>query len=316
MIEAEHLCMSMRGVRKPGTLTVTSAVRGLFKDNPATRAEVMAMLTPRAEGSEFGRSADRRFGAEGRWLVCEGDSPRPRRPSPAGAHGGRQRHSRLLLRRRAASLDAEAAVAHGLALGRNRARRCSTSAASRPDRAPSRSTADEELRRVDPGRARARRRVHRAGQHRHDEGGGRGGRARGRRRDRQRRVRRHRRCRRCCASSPTPAPCSSLMHMRGTPRTMRSRSPLRRRGARGRRRAARRDRRGASTQASTPTRCSPIPASGSRRRPSTTSRCSPRSPSSRPGSGCRCSSARRASRSSARCSATRRSTRAKKRRWR
>jgi GTP cyclohydrolase I len=46
MIEAEHLCMSMRGVRKPGTLTVTSAVRGLFKDNPSTRAEVMAMLGP------------------------------------------------------------------------------------------------------------------------------------------------------------------------------------------------------------------------------------------------------------------------------
>jgi GTP cyclohydrolase I len=46
MIEAEHLCMSMRGVRKPGTLTVTSAVRGLFKDSPSTRAEVMAMLTP------------------------------------------------------------------------------------------------------------------------------------------------------------------------------------------------------------------------------------------------------------------------------
>jgi len=46
MIEAEHLCMSMRGVRKPGALTVTSAVRGLFKDNPATRAEVMALLGP------------------------------------------------------------------------------------------------------------------------------------------------------------------------------------------------------------------------------------------------------------------------------
>ena len=44
LIEAEHLCMSMRGVRKPGTLTVTSAVRGLFKENPATRAEVMALL--------------------------------------------------------------------------------------------------------------------------------------------------------------------------------------------------------------------------------------------------------------------------------
>jgi GTP cyclohydrolase IA len=46
LIEAEHLCMSMRGVRKPGTRTVTSAVRGLFKDNPATRAEVMALLGP------------------------------------------------------------------------------------------------------------------------------------------------------------------------------------------------------------------------------------------------------------------------------
>jgi len=46
MIEAEHLCMSMRGVRKPGTLTITSAVRGLFKVNAPTRAEVMALLGP------------------------------------------------------------------------------------------------------------------------------------------------------------------------------------------------------------------------------------------------------------------------------
>ncbi len=44
VVEAEHLCMSMRGVKKPGTLTVTSAVRGLFKDNPATRAEAMSFI--------------------------------------------------------------------------------------------------------------------------------------------------------------------------------------------------------------------------------------------------------------------------------
>lgn len=44
VIEAEHLCMSMRGVKKPNTLTVTSAVRGLFKNNPASRAEAMALI--------------------------------------------------------------------------------------------------------------------------------------------------------------------------------------------------------------------------------------------------------------------------------
>ena len=44
VVEAEHLCMSMRGVRKPGATTVTSAVRGLFRDNAATRAEAMAFI--------------------------------------------------------------------------------------------------------------------------------------------------------------------------------------------------------------------------------------------------------------------------------
>ena len=44
VVEAEHLCMSMRGVRKPGTLTVTSAVRGLFRDDPRTRAEAMQFI--------------------------------------------------------------------------------------------------------------------------------------------------------------------------------------------------------------------------------------------------------------------------------
>jgi GTP cyclohydrolase IA len=44
VIEAEHLCMSMRGVRKPGALTITSAVRGLFRDNVATRNEAMDFI--------------------------------------------------------------------------------------------------------------------------------------------------------------------------------------------------------------------------------------------------------------------------------
>jgi GTP cyclohydrolase I len=44
VIEAEHLCMAMRGVKKPGALTVTSAVRGLMETNSATRAEAMSLL--------------------------------------------------------------------------------------------------------------------------------------------------------------------------------------------------------------------------------------------------------------------------------
>ena len=47
VIEAEHLCMSMRGVKKPGTVTVTSSVRGLFRSDVATRAEAMGFIRGR-----------------------------------------------------------------------------------------------------------------------------------------------------------------------------------------------------------------------------------------------------------------------------
>jgi GTP cyclohydrolase I len=47
IIEAEHLCMSMRGVRKPGAKTVTSAVRGAFLSSETTRLEAMSLLTGR-----------------------------------------------------------------------------------------------------------------------------------------------------------------------------------------------------------------------------------------------------------------------------
>lgn len=51
IIEAEHLCMTMRGVRKPGSVTVTSAVRGRMRDDPRTRSEAMALATGRSPGA-------------------------------------------------------------------------------------------------------------------------------------------------------------------------------------------------------------------------------------------------------------------------
>ena len=44
VVQAEHLCMSMRGVRAPGAHTVTSAVRGIFQKNEASRAEAMSLI--------------------------------------------------------------------------------------------------------------------------------------------------------------------------------------------------------------------------------------------------------------------------------
>ena len=47
VVQAEHLCMAMRGIRKPGSTTITSAVRGIFRENPATRSEAMSLILRR-----------------------------------------------------------------------------------------------------------------------------------------------------------------------------------------------------------------------------------------------------------------------------
>jgi GTP cyclohydrolase IA len=47
VIESEHSCMALRGVRKSGTLTVTSSLRGIFRTSPASRAEVLSLINRR-----------------------------------------------------------------------------------------------------------------------------------------------------------------------------------------------------------------------------------------------------------------------------
>jgi GTP cyclohydrolase I len=47
VVQAEHLCMAMRGIRKPGSLTMTSAVRGIFKEDPRSRAEALSLILGR-----------------------------------------------------------------------------------------------------------------------------------------------------------------------------------------------------------------------------------------------------------------------------
>jgi len=44
VVECEHMCMAMRGIRKPGAKTITSAVRGVFRTDQRTRAEAMALI--------------------------------------------------------------------------------------------------------------------------------------------------------------------------------------------------------------------------------------------------------------------------------
>jgi GTP cyclohydrolase I len=44
VVEAEHLCMTMRGIKKPGSKTVTSALRGIIKTDARTRSEVMSLI--------------------------------------------------------------------------------------------------------------------------------------------------------------------------------------------------------------------------------------------------------------------------------
>ena len=215
--------MSMRGVRKPGTLTVTSAVRGHVQGQPRHpgRGHGASSARPDRRRAEH-RTARNPIGGPRPLVRCAGvrRGPSARGACATGGHGGRQRHARLLFRR--------------------------WSLPRRP-RPPSRTAIElagagadgaRRRRRVDPARRRAGRRGRRGappGRPRRrgaraaaavpvsidtTQGGGRGRRARGRRHDRQRRVRPAPPTPRCSASPPTPAPGYVAMHMQGEPRTM------------------------------------------------------------------------------------------------
>ena len=220
MIEAEHFCMSMRGVKKPGSLTVTSAVRGLFKDNAATRAEAMSLITPSREPALTGRKmrrmapADRRPGtlrdrcSPGRSVARTAVMGVVNVTPDSFSDGGRY-------------LDPDAAVAHGLALVGRRRRRARRRRRVDPSRRRAGAGEAEELA---PGRSRSSRALaaerRRAGEHRHHEGRGRRGGARRRRHRRQRRRPPAGRSRDARRRRRAPAPGYVAMHMQGEPRTM------------------------------------------------------------------------------------------------
>ena len=69
VIECEHLCMSMRGVRKPGTRTITSAVRGQLRD-PATRAEAMSLIAGRLARAREPAVGPGRSGSQSRLIAA------------------------------------------------------------------------------------------------------------------------------------------------------------------------------------------------------------------------------------------------------